>query len=76
MFEFAIGKGKLLVCMADLEKALAYPEGRQFYRSVLEYMTSSDFAPTTHITFEDFQKLMTTEVVEGKIGELNNISPY
>ena len=76
IFEFQVGKGKLLVCMADLEKATSYPEGRAFYRSVLEYMTSADFAPTTHITLEDFQKLMTTPVVEGKIGELNNISPY
>ena len=76
IFEFAVGKGKLLVSMADLEKATAYPEGRQFYRSVLEYMTSEDFAPKTHITLEDFQKLMTTPVIEGKIGELNNISPY
>ena len=76
IFEFAVGKGKLLVSMADLEKATAYPEGRQFYRSVLEYMTSDDFAPKTHITLEDFQKLMTTPVIEGKIGELNNISPY
>lgn len=76
IFEFAIGKGKLLVSMADLEKASSYPEGRAFYRSVLEYMTSEDFAPQTHITLDDFQRLMTTEVVEGKIGELNNISPY
>ena len=76
VFEFQIGKGKLLVCMADLEAASSYPEGRAFYRSVLQYMTSEDFAPKTHITLEDFQKLMTTPVVEGKIGELNNISPY
>lgn len=76
VFEFKIGKGKLLVCMADLEKASDYPEGRAFYRSMLEYMTSKEFAPKTHITLEDFQKLMTTDVVEGKIGELNNISPY
>ena len=76
VFEFAIGKGKLLVCMADLEKASDYPEGRAFYRSVLEYMTSKDFVPKTHITLDDFHRLMTTDVVEGKIGELNNISPY
>ena len=76
VFEFAVGNGKLLVCMADLESATSYPEGRAFYRSVLEYMVSDDFAPKTHITLEDFQKLMTTPVVEGKIGELNNISPY
>ena len=62
--------------MADLESATSYPEGRAFYRSVLVYMVSSDFAPKTHITLEDFQRLMTTPVVEGKISELNNSSPY
>ena len=76
VFEFQVGKGRLLVCMADLEKASAWPEGRQFYRSVLEYMTSKDFAPTTRITLDDFRQLMTTDVAEGRIGELNNISPY
>lgn len=76
VFEFAVGKGKLLVCMADLEKASEYPEGRAFYRSVLDYMTSKDFAPKTPITLQEFQKLMTTDVTEGEIGGLNNISPY
>lgn len=76
VFEFQVDKGKLLVCMADLEAAASYPEGRAFYRSILEYMTSGDFTPKTHITLEDFKKLMTNPVVEGKIGELNNISPY
>ena len=76
VFEFQVDRGKLLVCMADLEAATSYPEGRAFYRSILEYMTSGDFTPKTHITLEDFKKLMTTPVVEGKIGELNNISPY
>ena len=76
VFEFQVGKGKLLICMADLNKASAYPEGRAFYSSLLEYMTSRDFAPKTHITLDDFLRLITTPVVEGKIGELNNISPY
>ena len=76
VFEFQVGKGRLLVCMADLERASSYPEGRQFYRSLLEYMTSKDFAPNTKISLQDFHRLMNTKVVEGKIGELNNISPY
>ena len=76
IFEFQVGKGRLLVCMADLDEASAHPEGRQFYRSILEYMTSRDFAPQTKISLQDFRRLMTTDVVEGKIGELNNISPY
>ena len=76
IFEFQVGNGKLLVCMADLDHASSYPEGRAFYRSVLEYMVSPDFAPKTKITLDDFRQLMTTPVVEGRIGELNNISPY
>lgn len=76
VFELAVGAGKLLVVMSDLEQASAYPEGRQFYLSVLRYMNSPSFAPTTSVTLADVRRLMMTEVQEGKIGELNNISPY
>lgn len=76
VFEFAVGKGKLLVVMSDLDKAAEYPEGEQFYLSVLRYMTSQHFAPKTAITVADFHRLMTTPVVAGEIGKLNNISPY
>lgn len=76
VFEFAVGKGKLLVVMSDLEKASEHPEGEQFYLSVLRYMTSQHFAPKTAITVTDFHRLMTTPVVAGEIGKLNNISPY
>ena len=76
VFEFAVGKGKLLVVMSDLEKASEHPEGEQFYLSILRYMTSQHFAPKTAITVADFHRLMTTPVVAGEIGKLNNISPY
>lgn len=76
VFEFAVGKGKLLVVMSDLDKASEYPEGEQFYLSVLRYMASNHFAPKTAITVADFHRLMTTPVVEGQIGKLDNISPY
>ena len=76
VFEFAVGKGKLLVVMSDLDKAAQYPEGRQFYLSVLEYMTSRHFTPDVKITAKDFNTLMTTKVVAGEIGKLNNISSY
>lgn len=75
-FEFAVGRGRLLVVMADLDRASAYPEGRQFYASVLDYMNSSDFRPATHITADDLRRLLTTPVQEGHIGGLDNISPY
>ena len=76
IFEFAVDKGKLLVCMSPLDKLTQYPEARQLYSSVLQYMMSADFNPQTRITYGDLQQLFTTPVVEGKIGELNNISPY
>ena len=49
VFEFAAGKGKLLVCCADLESVLDYPEGRQFYKAVLDYMRSDDFQPSVEL---------------------------
>ena len=49
VFEFAAGKGKLLVCCSDLESVLDYPEGRQFYKAVLDYMRSDDFRPSVEL---------------------------
>ena len=46
VFEFVAGKGKLLVCCSDLESVLNCPEGRQFYKAVLDYMRSDDFQPS------------------------------
>ena len=49
VFEFAAGKGKLLVCCSDLESVLDCPEGRQFYKAVLDYMRSDDFQPSLEL---------------------------
>ena len=49
VFEFAAGKGKLLVCCSDLESVLDYPEGRQFYKAILDYMRSDDFQPSVEL---------------------------
>ena len=76
IFEMQVGNGRLLVCMADLERAAEYPEGRALYRSILEYMTSDDFAPAWHMSADGLRRLMTTPVAEGKTDELDNISPY
>ena len=76
IFEFAVDKGKLLVCMSSLDQLLQYPEARQLYKSILQYMHSDDFAPKTRISYGELQQLLTTTVKEGEIDELNNISPY
>ena len=52
VFEFRVGKGKLLVCCSDLESTLEYPEGRQFYKAVLDYMRSDDFQPSVTLDKE------------------------
>ena len=62
--------------MSDLERAKAYPEGRQFYHSLLRYMQSADFQPQHQISFNDLMQLLTTDVSETQLQELNNISPY
>ena len=49
VFEFKVGEGKLLVCCSDLESTLEYPEGRQFYKAVLDYMRSDDFQPSVEL---------------------------
>lgn len=76
LFEFAVGKGKLLVCMSDLEKASQHIEGRQFYLSLLRYMHSDVFQPKVRYGYEELKQLLHQPVKERKLEELNNISPY
>ena len=74
--EFAVGNGKLLICMSDLECAQEYLEGRQFYHSLLRYMQSDDFQPKEQMKWPDLLKALSGHVQETKLKELNNISPY
>ena len=76
VFEFAMGRGRLLVCMSDLECAKEYLEGRQFYHSLLRYMQSDDFQPQTQTTWPDLLRQLSSPVGEKKLRELNNISQY
>lgn len=45
IFEFAVGDGKLLVCMAPLSDMPDDPAARQLYVSIINYMESEEFAP-------------------------------
>lgn len=83
VFEFAVNSGqrhskagRLLVVMANLEQAAQWPEGRQFYASVLNYMHSHSFAPTALISAEQLRTLFSASANEARLQELNNISPY
>ena len=74
LFEFTIGKGKLLFCMSNLEKASEYPEGEQLFLSILEYMQSDDFHPSTSMTLSRLLETLNQKASDNDIKELNNIS--
>lgn len=51
LFEAKVGQGRLLFCSMDLMSDWAgRPEARQLYASLLQYMNSSDFAPSVEMT--------------------------
>ncbi len=45
IFEFAVGKGKLLVCASRITEILELPEAYSLYNSLLDYMESEEFNP-------------------------------
>jgi hypothetical protein len=74
VFEFSVGKGKLLVCMSNLKAIQKKPEGRQFYSSILNYMESDKFHPASSITPNDLLDLFKTKVISKTITGVKNIS--
>ena len=62
IFEFRVGKGRLLVCMSDLKAIQDKPEARQLYSSILKYMTTDKFNPAVTITAKELRDLFTSSV--------------
>lgn len=58
IFEWKVGKGKLLVCMADLTALTGYPEARQLYFSMLRYMDSEAFNPAETLDIAQLKALI------------------
>ncbi len=58
IFEFQVGKGKLLVCMAQLNKLKGTPEANQLYKSILDYMSSDSFNPSYETNAEELTELL------------------
>lgn len=53
LLEGKVGKGKLVVCSADLQQDLdRRPAARQFRESILQYMASEQFQPTDELNVE------------------------
>lgn len=74
IFEFTIGKGKLLVCMSDLKAIQNKPEGRQLYSSILSYMSSEAFNPSQILSPKELVSLFSKKVAESKPGAVKNLS--
>lgn len=58
IFEFKVGKGKLLVCMSDLRALADKPEATQLYESILNYMRSDAFDPKDEINDGELTEFM------------------
>lgn len=78
LMEWQVGKGKLLVCMSNLDKVLAenHPEGKAFYASVLNYMRSEAFCPQAAITIAELRQKLAAEPRQQQMELLDNISQY
>lgn len=73
VFEFAVGLGKVLVCMTDLNAASEYIEGKAFRNTLYSYIQSTDFAPSEYLTWEAMVKLFhETEDMKDIKGVKNN----
>lgn len=76
LFEFALDKGKVLVCMSNLEAIRDTPEGHQFRNAILSYMKSDNFSPTEQLTSQQLHQILTTDVKKHEIIGVKNQSDY
>ncbi|MCD7898916.1 MAG: beta-glycosidase [Bacteroides sp.] len=74
LFECKIGKGKLLVCMADLMKGKEYKECEQLQNAIYHYMNSAAFAPKYEITPEELSMLFSSSITAPSIQGVKNVS--
>lgn len=76
IFEMEVGEGKLLVCMTDLDKIKDKPEGKQFYRTICNYMNSANFSPAITFSKKELKDLFTSPIVQRDIKGVKNITSY
>ena len=76
IFEFQMGKGKLLICSCNLDNIMDKPEGSQLYNSILEYMDSPHFSPHVQIFEPELFNLFNSEIKNTEIKGVKNITSY
>ena len=74
IFEFTVGKGKILVCMSDLKSVQDKPEARQLYSSILKYMSSDRFKPPQNLSADELTALFNSRVSSKKMTGVVNLS--
>ncbi len=58
LLECRVGRGKLLICPVDAVKAGASPEGRQFLRSLANYVKSDVFNPAYEADMGELRRML------------------
>nr|HPI73711.1 hypothetical protein [bacterium] len=62
IFEARVGKGRLLVCSADLLSGEAQnPVCRQMLSSLIQYVKSAKFRPRTSLTLDQVRSLLSAD---------------
>ncbi|MEI6142722.1 MAG: sugar-binding domain-containing protein [Mariniphaga sp.] len=74
IFEFNVEGGKLLICTSNLPAIVKYPEAKQLYNSILNYMASEKFKPASVVKADGLFRLFNQKVAQGNLKELKNIS--
>ena len=72
MMECNVGKGKLMILAADVNKFADYPEGKWLLQSIKEYMAGKDCKPSLTLTPDQVVNLVTKPSLARKVKELKN----
>ncbi len=76
VFELSVDKGRLLVCTTDLQVIRSMPEGRSFRNSLLKYMKSEAFCPSSRFTWDELTTLFHSAINRRDIRGVANESDY
>jgi hypothetical protein len=76
VFEFRVGKGKLVVCSSNVSDYQDKPEGRAFYQALMDYVVSDACNPQWQVTPDEIKNFFQTKKKEKQIIEVRNITDY
>ena len=74
--EFSVGKGKLMICMTDLDALAGTPEGDAFLASLVRYLSSEDFHPSYKVTIEELCRILYSDRQEIHMKGVRNETDY